>query len=124
LPKQQPSDATVVSGERNQQIMVGVDGHETADTGSEPGLGDSPHPPTNQSSEQSNSTAKDTQPQQQQSNRICLVDRVKLIQLLCDESSDAVWICGRIEDGKLVDMVIERHLEDVIEAQKQVVRGT
>jgi hypothetical protein len=59
LQKQQPSDATVVSdeqdlatpssetvvpAERNQQIMVGVDGHETTDTGSEPGSGDSPNP--------------------------------------------------------------------------------
>jgi hypothetical protein len=65
LPKQQPSDATVVSAERNQQIMVGVDGHETTDTGSEPGSGDSPNPSPIEIPEDSTATKESPQPQQQ-----------------------------------------------------------
>jgi hypothetical protein len=127
LPKQQPSDATVVSeeqdlttpssttvipAERIQQIMVGVDGHETTDTGSEPGSGDSPNPAI-EIHEDSTANKESPQPQQQsqQDHVRILIDWSELSDKMAElhyKDIKNFWLCGRIVNGKLLDIVLER----------------
>ena len=114
--------------DQNQQVMVGVGGHEITGPGdlpSEQGSGDLPmHPPSEQTKEGGSGDLQQTKegaPSEQGIDTIKNSAASQHLRILIDwdELSDKMvdlrlkciknfWLCGRIENDKLFDMVLER----------------
>jgi hypothetical protein len=96
--------------ERNQQIMLGVGGHETTDTGA----GDLPmySPLSKQEITIIEDSAAKESPQQDRAYHLrILIDRDELSDKMAElhyKDIKNFWLCGRIENGKLLDMVLEK----------------
>jgi hypothetical protein len=121
--------------ERNQQIMVGVGGHEIIHTGSgnlpdeqtkvdDSGnlpdeqtkvddSGDLPtHPPSERGIDAINSAANGSPPQHHDLRILIDWDELsdKMVELHYKDIKN-FWLCGRIENDKLLDMVLEREVQ-------------
>ena len=98
--------------ERDQQITVGVGGHEMTDSG--PG-----DVPIQRASEQDIATieasAAKESPQQDHAYHLrILIDWDELSDKMAElhyKDIKNFWLCGRIENGKLLDMVLEREVQ-------------
>ena len=119
---------------KDQQIRIGVDGHETTDQdtalgdqSSKQGIPISPHQdikqlpqvpqqhdlPNNQSSQQSTTTESPTAKKSPQTRPIrVLIDWDELQEKIAEvhhKDIKNIWLCGRVdENDKLIDMVLER----------------
>lgn len=89
--------------ERNQQIMVGVGGHEMTDN-------EHGDVPIDRASEQSIATIEDSASKNLQDHLRILIDWDELSDKMAElhyKDIKNFWLCGRTENGKLLDMVLE-----------------
>lgn len=99
--------------ERKQLLMVGTDGHEIIDTDSRDSPTDLPSEQAIAVKDSEDSAVKGSpqpQPQQPQQLRI-LIDWDDLSDKMTElhyKDIKNFWLCGRIENGKLLDIVLER----------------
>jgi hypothetical protein len=109
--------------ERKQLLMVGADGHETIDAESESeseNLGDlpstgkgkqGPFPPKQQQNATTESKSKIENPTKGPVQ--ILINRDELSEKMTKLPKDIknFWLCGRIENDKLLDMTLEREVQ-------------